>query len=52
MFLFQIYSVINGVVRVYVTVEGVNINKYLMDQSIAEYCDESWMSKVWTIDFE
>lgn len=51
-FIFQIYSIVHGVVRGIVNVNGRNINEYLKDNSFAEFCDESFISKVCLVLFK
>lgn len=45
----QVYSVIDGIVRVFIMANGVSINDYLIEQKVAEHCEESYMSKVNTM---
>ncbi|XP_031628409.1 probable ATP-dependent RNA helicase spindle-E [Contarinia nasturtii] len=41
----EIFSIVNGIVRVFLRANGVDINKYLLDNNVAEHCEESYMSK-------
>lgn len=42
----QVYSIVDGIVRVFLTANDVKINSYLTEKKMAEYCEESYISKV------
>lgn len=42
----QIYSVVNGVAHVVIFARGANINEILIDEELADVCEENYMSKV------
>lgn len=37
---------VNGVANVYLIINEVNINEYLVEKGFAEFSDENYMSKV------
>lgn len=45
-FSLQIYSVVNGVAHVVIYARNVNINVALIDEELADCCEENYMSKV------
>ena len=43
---FQIYSVVNGVVSVFIWMNDSNFNDYLIKEGLGEFCEENFLSKV------
>lgn len=43
---FQIYSVVNGKVNVFISVNGINMNNILIEKGFGEFCEENFLSKV------
>lgn len=44
----EVYSVLNGIVRVFLRANGETINRYLINENLAEHCEESYLSKVFS----
>lgn len=42
----QVYSVVNGIVNVFIEAFHQNINDILIEKGYGEYCEENYLSKV------